>query len=103
MRKDRKVRQRLPAGGHGADPQARYRGDQLPRFCRMAPEWAPAMSFGCRQMLRVSSDELKRIWNLAPSGLTGTAKSTRYVRLLPAGYAVSSEMPMDARTGVFWP
>src|ERR1039457_1974952 len=54
-------------------------------------------------MLRVSSDELKRIWNLAPSGLTGTAKSTRYVRLLPAGYAVSSETPTDARTGEFTP
>ena len=58
---------RAPAGA-GRRPRAdallRLRGDQLPRFCSDAPECALAMSFGCRQMLRVSSDELKRISNL---------------------------------------
>ncbi len=54
-----------------------YRGDQLPRFCSDADEWAIARSFGCRQMARVSSDRVKRISNFEPSGFTGTAKSTR--------------------------
>lgn len=50
--------------------------DQLPKFCSTAAECATARSFGCRQMLCVSSDELNRISNVAPSGSVGFVQTS---------------------------